>query len=81
MLTTCKSHIGRHARLTLGPNPISATPESPNYGNTEFYDMTTPTGWDTGLCQDYCRGLALWFASRLDARHVIRRWFGEQRKS
>ena len=23
---------------------------------------------------------ALWFASRLDARHVIRRWFGEQRK-
>ena len=43
--------------------------------------MTTPTGWDTGLCQDYCRGLALWFASRLDARHTIRRWFGEQRKS
>lgn len=42
--------------------------------------MTTPTGWDTGLCQDYSRGLALWFASRLDARHVIRRWFGEQRK-
>lgn len=25
----------------MGPNPISATPESPNYGNTEFYDMTT----------------------------------------
>jgi len=38
------------------------------------------TGWDNGLCQDYCRGLALWFASRLDARHTIRRWFGDQRK-
>lgn len=33
------------------------------------------------LFTDYCRCLALWFASRLDARHVIRRWFGEQRKS
>ena len=42
--------------------------------------MTKPTGWDTGLCQDYSRGLALWFASRLDARHTIRRWFGDQRK-
>ena len=41
--------------------------------------MTDPTGWDNGLCQDYDRGLALWFASRLDARHTIRRWFGEQR--
>jgi len=39
-----------------------------------------PTGWDNGLCQDYCRGLSLWFASRLDAREVVRRWFGDQRK-
>lgn len=37
------------------------------------------TGWDTGLCQDYNRKLALWFASRLDAREVVRRWFGEQK--
>lgn len=37
------------------------------------------TGWDTGLCQDYNRKLSLWFASRLDARAVLRRWFGEQR--
>ncbi len=36
------------------------------------------TGWDTGLCQDYNRGLALWFASRIDARWIIRRWFGDQ---
>lgn len=43
--------------------------------------MTKPTGWDTGLSQDYHRGLALWFASRLGARHTIRRWFGEQRKT
>lgn len=34
------------------------------------------TGWDTGLCQDYCRELSLWFASRLDARQTIRRNFG-----
>jgi hypothetical protein len=40
-----------------------------------------PTGWDTGLCQDYNRKLSLWFASRLDARAVIRRWFGDQRKN
>lgn len=38
------------------------------------------TGWDTGLCQDYSRALSKWFASRLDARHVLRRFFGEQRK-
>jgi hypothetical protein len=43
--------------------------------------MTIPTGWDAGLCQDYHRGLALWFASRLDARNTLRRWFGEQRKT
>ncbi len=38
------------------------------------------TGWNTGLCQDYCRQLSLWFASRIDARHVVRRWFGDQTK-
>ena len=39
------------------------------------------TGWDTGLCQDYCGELAIWFATRLDARAVVRQWFGEQRAS
>ena len=38
------------------------------------------TGWNNGLCQDYDRGLAKWFASRLDAREVVRRWFGDQRR-
>lgn len=41
--------------------------------------MPERTGWDNGLCQDYERGLALWFASRLDAREVVRRFFGHQR--
>lgn len=36
------------------------------------------TGWDNGLCQDYCRGLSIWFASRLDARHTIRKHFMTQ---
>lgn len=31
------------------------------------------TGWDTGLSQDYDRGLAQWFASRLGAREDLRR--------
>ena len=39
--------------------------------------MTTETqkrtGWDTGLCQDYNRKLSMWFASRIDARHVVRK--------
>lgn len=39
-----------------------------------------PTGRNNGLCQDYCRKLSLWFASRIDARHTLRRWFGEKRK-
>jgi hypothetical protein len=30
------------------------------------------TGWNTGLCQDYSRALSLWFASRIDARWVVR---------
>lgn len=33
------------------------------------------TGWDNGLCQDYCLGLTLWFASRIDARWQVRRAF------
>ena len=37
--------------------------------------MTHVTGWDTGLCQDYSKGLALWFASRLGARHQLRLLF------
>jgi hypothetical protein len=36
------------------------------------------TGWDNGLCQDYCKGLARWFSSRLDAREVVRRFHGDQ---
>jgi hypothetical protein len=27
------------------------------------------TGWDTGLCQDYDKGLAKWFSSRLSAKN------------
>lgn len=38
------------------------------------------SGRDDGLCQDYCRGLHLWFASRVDARHTVRRWFGDPHK-
>lgn len=30
-----------------------------------------PTIWSNGLCQDYSRSLSKWFASRLDARHVL----------
>lgn len=38
-----------------------------------------PTGWDKGLSQDYCKGLAQWFASRMDAKAVVMRWYGDQR--
>lgn len=31
------------------------------------------TGWDTGLCQDYDRGLGRWFADRLGAREQLRK--------
>lgn len=34
----------------------------------------------TTLCQDYSRALSAWFASRMGARHVLRRFFGEQRR-
>jgi hypothetical protein len=30
------------------------------------------------LMQDIDRGLAIWFASRLDAREVVRRWWREE---
>ncbi len=39
------------------------------------------SGWDSGLCQDYNRRLSMWFASRIDARHTVRRWFGDQKKA
>lgn len=39
-----------------------------------------PTGWNNGLCQDYCRSLSLWFASRIDARTVIRRFCPLEKK-
>jgi len=35
------------------------------------------TGAPPGLLQDDCRKLHKWFASRLDARHVIRKNFGD----
>ena len=34
--------------------------------------MTARTGWAMDLCQDECRGLSKWFASRIDARQVVR---------
>jgi len=39
------------------------------------------TGWDTGLCQDYNKGLAKWLSSRLDARHIVRKYHQSQEKS
>lgn len=37
----------------------------------------TKTGWPPALLQDDSRKLHKWFASRLDARYVIRKNFGE----
>lgn len=34
--------------------------------------MSTTTGWPPGLLQDDCKKLSQWFASRIDARHVVR---------
>ena len=34
--------------------------------------MTKPTGWDTGLSQDYDRKLGAWFADRLGAKQQLR---------
>lgn len=33
------------------------------------------TGWPPGLLQDDSKELSKWFASRLDARYVIRKLF------
>jgi hypothetical protein len=33
------------------------------------------TGRNDGLLQDYCRALHLWFASRVDARWIVRQVF------
>jgi hypothetical protein len=38
------------------------------------------TGWPAGLLQDDCSRLSRWFASRPDARYVIRMLFGDQQK-
>jgi hypothetical protein len=35
------------------------------------------TGWPPGLLQDDCAKLSRWFASRPDARYVIRKLFGD----
>lgn len=35
------------------------------------------TGWPPGLLQDDCKGLSRWFASRPDAREVLRRGLHE----
>jgi hypothetical protein len=32
----------------------------------------TPTGWDNGLSQDYCKGLGQWLANRPGARQQLR---------
>ena len=34
--------------------------------------MTPKTGWPSGLMQDDCKKLSQWFASRLDARRMVR---------
>ena len=34
--------------------------------------MPVKTGWPAGLMQDDCKKLSQWFASRVDARHVVR---------
>lgn len=36
------------------------------------------TGWHLDLMQDECKGLGKWFASRLDARHTVRKVFMKQ---
>jgi hypothetical protein len=36
------------------------------------------TGWPPGLLQDDCKKLSRWFASRIDARWVVRMVFGNQ---
>ena len=33
------------------------------------------TGWNDGLCQDYSKGLAQWFSTRLSAKDDLRKAF------
>jgi hypothetical protein len=40
--------------------------------------MTNNVWDDAHLMQDINRGLAIWFATRLDAREVVRRWWREE---
>lgn len=40
--------------------------------NTPGFMNGGKTGWPPGLLQDDSRGLSKWFASRLDAREVVR---------
>lgn len=40
----------------------------------------TPTGWNDGLCQDYDKKLYQWFASRIDARWVVRNVFNKEKE-
>lgn len=35
------------------------------------------TGWDTGLCQDYHKGLARWFSTRPEARYLVDKYTAE----
>jgi hypothetical protein len=37
------------------------------------------SGWDTGLCQDYSKGLSNWFSTRLSARDDLRKAFTKQK--
>ena len=39
------------------------------------HPLPPKTGWPPGLLQDDSRELSRWFASRLDARYVIRKLF------
>ena len=39
------------------------------------------TGWNDGLCQDYDRKLFQWFASRIDARWVVRNVFNKEKET
>ncbi len=42
--------------------------------------MSTTTGWPPGLLQDDCKKLSQWFASRINARHVVRQVCSEIRQ-
>lgn len=42
--------------------------------------MTEKTGWPPGLLQDDCKKLSRWFASRPDARFVVRQVAAEHER-